>query len=234
MALEGPSKLTRRSDSIIVSSGPDSHFHTRVNNTESQFLIGKTETSMSVSWDCGNEMKWNFWRFSKSLQKGPLKVWPKMCPVHYGNQIVNVGSYRDLSSNPGPPHDCFTRHKSFHCLSLSCFIWELEMLVLPPCWGCCEGQCNDLCDIPRPMKSAERLSFHSECEQRSPAFPLTQGLLEGWAHNFLISLCAELNTMLGMERYSDVSAVEFTSTSFTHSRCFCTAEKRMDSDLLQL
>lgn len=90
MALEGPSQLTRRSDSIIVSSGPDSHFQARVDNTESQFLIGKTETSMSISWDCGNEMKWN------EIFEGSPKVFKK---VHWKLDQRSAPSIMEIRSS---------------------------------------------------------------------------------------------------------------------------------------
>lgn len=45
----------------------------------------------------------NFLKVLQNLLKGPLKARPKMYPVHYGSETINVGSYMDLGPNPNPP-----------------------------------------------------------------------------------------------------------------------------------
>lgn len=99
-----------------------------------------------------------------------------MCPVCNGSKIINVGSYIDLSSNPNPPSGCLTLDKSLTSLSLSFLVCEIEMKYLP---SGVAVKVNDYCDTPRHLKGAGKWPFGSECEQGSPAFPLTWGFPEG-------------------------------------------------------
>ena len=135
MPLEGPSlQLTRRSDSKILNSSPDSHFQAGMITVNLSLLLGGRDTD---AYFLVLLRQWNEIRVLQISSKFSTDR-PKMCPFHHGSKTISVRSYIDLGSNPNLLTGCLLLDKSCNPLSLSVLICEREMIVTLPSRGRCE------------------------------------------------------------------------------------------------